>query len=130
TGWDRLGAVLAIAVGLHILATGHQLIRRSINGLLDAAISDEDLNTVKKSLNAYQMEEGIMTHAIRTRQAGRRRFISMHVLAPGSWTGTPGQDLAAELEAEIRHSSPGTTVFTHLEPIEQPQSWNDTGLDG
>lgn len=130
TGWARLDALLAIAVGINILFTGYELIRRSVNGLLDAAISDEDMAAIQAILDTYQMEQGVMTHAVRTRQAGRRRFVSMHVLVPGSWTVTRGHDLVADLEADIRASLPETTVFTHLEPIEEPESWNDTGLDG
>lgn len=130
TGWARLDALLAIAVGIHILATGYELIKRSANGLLDAAISDEDLATVHGILADFQREQGILTHALRTRQAGRRRFVSMHVLVPGSWTVTRGHELVMELENDIREALPETTVFTHLEPIEEPESWNDTGLDG
>lgn len=130
TGWARLDALLAIAVGINILFTGYQLIKRSVNGLLDAAISDQDMDIVQGILNSYQMEQGILTHAVRTRQAGRRRFVSMHVLVPGSWTVTRGHDLVVILEADIRDALPGTTVFTHLEPIEAPESWDDTGLDG
>lgn len=130
TGWARLDALLAIMVGVHILFTGYQLIMRSVNGLLDAAISDADLKIVQAILNTYQREQGVMTHALRTRQAGRRRFVSMHVLVPGSWTVTRGHDLVIDLEADIRKALPGSSVFTHLEPIEDPESWQDTDLDG
>lgn len=130
TGWARLDALLAIGVGLHILTTGYQLIKRSINGLLDAAIPEEDLGAIQEILDTYQREQGVMTHAIRTRTAGRRRFVSMHVLVPGSWTVTRGHDLVIDLEADIREALPDTSVFTHLEPIEDPESWDDTGLDG
>lgn len=130
TGWARLDAILAIGVGINILLTGYELIKRSVNGLLDAAISDEDLAAVQTVLDTYQLEQGVLTHAVRTRQAGRRRFVSMHVLVPGSWTVTRGHDLAEALEADIRAALPGTTVETHLEPIEEPESWNDISLDG
>lgn len=130
TGWARLDALLAISVGVHILTTGYQLIRRSIYGLLDSAIPDEDMGLLQGILDTYQREQGMMTHAIRTRTAGRRRFVSMHVLVPGSWTVSRGHDLVVALEADIRKALPDTTVFTHLEPIEDPESWADTGLDG
>lgn len=130
TGWARLDALLAIAVGGHIIFTGVDLIKRSIHGLLDAAISGEDMATLQRVLDTYQRDQGVMTHAVRTRQAGRRRFASMHVLVPGSWTVTRGHELVEALEDDIRDALPGTTVFTHLEPIEEPESWNDTGLDG
>lgn len=130
TGWARLDAILAIGVGINILFTGYELIKRSINGLLDAAISDDDLAILNTVLDDYKVNRGALTHAVRTRQAGRRRFVSMHVLVPGTWTVTRGHDLVAELEADIREQLPETTVFTHLEPIEHPESWSDFGLDG
>lgn len=130
TGWARLDALLAVAVGVNIVFTGIELIKRSIHGLLDAAISDEDIKTLQHVLDKYQRKQGVMTHAIRTRQAGRRRFASMHVLVPGSWTVSRGHELVEQMEDDIRDALPGTTVFTHLEPIEEPESWNDTGLDG
>lgn len=130
TGWGRLDAILAIGVGINILLTGYELLNRSVHGLLDTAISDDEMRVVTAVLENYHNEHGVLTHAIRTRQAGRRRFVSMHVLVPGSWTVSRGHDLVAEIEADIRAALPETTVFTHLEPIEEPESWNDDGLDG
>lgn len=128
TGWARLDALLAIAVGINIIITGIELIKRSVNGLLDAAISPEDMAKMRAVLDTYQKDQGVMTHAIRTRQSGRRNFISMHVLVPGTWTVSRGHELVEEMEAEIRKAIPGTTLFTHLEPIEDPESWADTDL--
>ncbi|HXX64001.1 MAG TPA: cation transporter dimerization domain-containing protein, partial [Bacteroidota bacterium] len=68
-------------------------------------------------------------HALRTRQAGARRFVSMHVVVPGSWTVHRGHQLLEQLEAEIRRSIAGVTVFTHLESLEDPASWEDVALD-
>jgi divalent metal cation (Fe/Co/Zn/Cd) transporter len=68
-------------------------------------------------------------HAIRTRQAGARRFVSMHVLVPGGWTIARGHDLVERIESEIRAAVPHSTVETHLEPIEDPASWQDQELD-
>ncbi len=130
TGWNRLDALLAIAVGINVLVTGYQLVNRSIHGLLDTAISARDLEALQRVLDGWQQEHGILTHALRTRQAGRRRFVSMHVLVPGHWTVDQGHDVVVEIERDIRRSLPDTTVFTHLEPLENPVSWNDSGLDG
>lgn len=130
TGWNRLDPILAIAVGTYILLTGYRLVNASIHGLLDTAIPAPDIEIVVGILSRWQREHGIMTHALRTRQAGRRRFVSMHVLVPGSWTVDQGHDLVGGIEDEIRHALPDTTVFTHLEPLENPTSWQDTGLDG
>lgn len=130
TGWDWLDPILAIAVGIHILATGYQLVRISVDGLLDAAIPADEMAILQALLDRWQAEHGAVTHALRTRQAGRRRFVSMHVLVPGDWTVDRGHELAGDLENSIRYALPETTVFTHLEPLEKPESWNDSGLDG
>lgn len=130
TGWDRLDAIIAMAVGANVLVTGYQLVDRSIHGLLDTAISGSDMEALQGVLGRWQKDHGITTHALRTRQAGRRRFVSMHVLVPGHWTVDQGHDVVVEIERDVRQALPDTTVFTHLEPLENPASWNDTGLDG
>jgi divalent metal cation (Fe/Co/Zn/Cd) transporter len=61
--------------------------------------------------------------------AGRRRFVSMHVLVPGSWTVQRGHDLCESIEAAVRNALPGAHAITHLEPSEDPVSWEDVGLD-
>ena len=129
TGWDRLDALLAVTVGIYILLTGYRLVRASINGLLDAVIPADDITTLYTILHRWEEEHGVLTHAIRTRQAGRRRFVSMHVLVPGVWTVDRGHQLVGEIEAEVRAALPDTTVFTHLEPREKPESWDDLELD-
>jgi hypothetical protein len=58
-----------------------------------------------------------------------RRFVSLHVLVPGSWTVHHGHSLLEEIESAIRRALPNVTVFTHLESLEDPCSWKDTDLD-
>lgn len=130
TGWLRLDAIIAIAIGINIIFTGYKLVNASIHGLLDTAIPIEDLDKVERVLRRYQMEHNIVTHALRTRESGTRRFVSMHVLVPGDWTISQGHELVQQLESDIRDALPETTVFTHLEPVDEPESWNDAGLDG
>jgi divalent metal cation (Fe/Co/Zn/Cd) transporter len=68
-------------------------------------------------------------HALRTRQSGARRFVSFHVLVPGEWTIQPGHALLEPMESELRQTNPHLTVDTHIEPVEDPASWDDIGLD-
>jgi len=68
-------------------------------------------------------------HALRSRQAGSRRFVSFHVLVPGTWTVVKGHSMCEEIELAIRDALPETTVFTHLEPREDPLSFADQALD-
>jgi cation diffusion facilitator family transporter len=128
TGWHRLDALIAIAVALHIVLTGFDLIRRSALGMLDTAIGTAEQESVNAVLRRYEAR-GIVFHAVRTRQSGGRRFVSMHVLVPGNWTVRHGHELLEEIEAEVRANVPAVTVFTHLEPLEDPASWEDVDID-
>jgi cation diffusion facilitator family transporter len=128
TGWLWLDPVVALAVGLNIIWSGIQLLRQSALGLLDTAIPIAERAALQQVLERHR-EEGIEFHALRTRQAGARRFVSMHVLVPGQWTVQQGHDLLEVIEHEICAVLPIATVFTHLEPIEDPTAWEDIGLD-
>lgn len=130
TSWLRLDAIIAMVIGVNIIFTGYKLVNDSIHGLLDTAIPAEDLDKVERVLRDYRLEHDIHTHALRTRESGTRRFVSMHVLVPGDWTIRQGHEVVQQLEQDIRDALPETTVFTHLEPIDEPESWNDAGLDG
>jgi cation diffusion facilitator family transporter len=128
TGWHRLDAIVAIAVAFNVLRSGVRLLDRSMHGLLDTSLPEETLATIKGILEAHA-GNGVRYHALRTRQAGARRFISFHILVPGHWTVQRGHDLLETIEERIRDAVPRSVVDTHLEPIEDPVSWEDTRLE-
>ncbi|GHO58945.1 cation diffusion facilitator family transporter [Ktedonobacter robiniae] len=128
TGWYILDPLIAIAVAINIVWTGIKLLRETGLGFLDTALPHEDQDQIRAVMKHYE-EQGIAFHAIRSRSAGHRRFISFHVLVPGNWTVLKGHTLCEEIELAIRKTLPGSTVFTHLEPKEDPTSWEDTTLD-
>ena len=129
TGWLRLDPLIALAVAVHIVWTGLRLMRRSWKGLLDAAISAEDTGEVTKLFAEYSKRYGVSFHALRTRQAGTRRFISFHLLVPDAWSVAQAHRLSEEIEARIRSMVANAAVFTHIEPISDPASYEDQGLD-
>jgi cation diffusion facilitator family transporter len=129
TGWLWLDPLVALAVAANIIWSGVQLVRRSIRGLLDAAISATERAAVQEILERHHEQQGIRWHALRTRQAGRRRFVSLHLLVPGDWTVQRGHDLLEELEQEIRAALGTTTTSTHLEPLEDVRALEDIDLD-
>ncbi|MDP9349319.1 MAG: cation diffusion facilitator family transporter [Gemmatimonadota bacterium] len=128
TGWERLDALIAVAVAINIVYTGAGLLRRSMLGLLDTALPEQERRSIAAVLEAH-VEDGVQFHALRTRQAGVRRFVSLHVLVPGEWTVQRGHDYLEALEEEIRAAVPHSSVFTHLEPLEDPLSWEDERLE-
>ena len=128
TGWTILDPLIALAVAANIIYTGIKLIRRSIAGLMDASLSEEEMQSVEDVLEKYR-EKGIDFHALRTRQAGARHFISVHVLVPGDWTVHDAHHIAENIEEDIRVAVQNSVAFTHLEPIEDEISHYDIGLD-
>lgn len=128
TGWGPLDSIVALLVAVHIIRTGYSLVRESMGGLMDRALPEGERSAIDAVLAGHSNAR-IEFHALRTRRAGRRAFISVHVLVPGDWTVQDGHDFVEEVEEDLRSAVDNATVFTHLEPIEDPVSFHDTGLD-
>lgn len=128
TGWERLDPIIALLVALNIVRTGIQLLGRSAGGLMDHALGPAEQAEIQAVLDAHR-EDGVEFHALRTRQAGRRAFVSLHLLVPGAWTVQQGHDLAERVERDLRERLPYATVFTHVEPREDAASFEDVSLD-
>jgi cation diffusion facilitator family transporter len=129
TGWLILDPVIAMLVALNIVWTGYRLMHQSARGLIDTAIPSEERQQIEEIFNHYR-GNGIEFHSLMTRQAGQRKFVSVHILVPGDWTVQKGHDLLEIIEARVRDHFPfPVTVFTHLEPVEDPVSHNDIGID-
>jgi len=128
TGWQRLDPIVALLVAANIIWTGVGIVRRSVGGLMDTALSVRDLAKVRKAFETYE-QNGVQFHALRTRQSGMRKFISVHVLVPGDWTVHRGHELLERIENDIRQAVPETVVFTHLESLDDPASWEDQTLE-
>lgn len=127
TGWDVIDPLIAAGVGCYILWTGLKLLREALSGLIDVAWPAEDLRTLEQLLGRYRAE-GIGFHAIRTRQAAWRRFVSCHVLVPGAWSVKRGHDLLERFESDLAAVLPHVSVLTHLEPIEDAASYEDAEI--
>jgi cation diffusion facilitator family transporter len=128
TGWEPLDPLIAIAVAINIVLTGTRLVRRSADGLLDRALTDAELRQINDVLGTFASDQ-VQFHALRTRRAGSRAFVSTHVLVPGDWSVQRGHDLAERVDLALREALGHATVFTHLEPLEDPASFADTELD-
>jgi cation diffusion facilitator family transporter len=132
TGWLWLDSVIAFAVAANIIFTGAGLVRRSVAGLLDAAFPPDERAQVQAVLDRYAVDyaaDGVQFHALRTRQSGPRRFLTVHVLVPGAWSVQQGHDVLEAIEADLRHALPSLTTSTHLEPLEDPASFADASID-
>lgn len=129
TGWLILDPLIALLVAVNIVWMGFKLMRRSALGLMDTSLSIEKQDSIRQVLDRYVQEKGIDYHALRTRRAPSRSFISVHILVPGAWTVHEGHKLLEEIESDIRGDIKGAIVFTHLESLDDPASWHDIELD-
>jgi cation diffusion facilitator family transporter len=128
TGWERLDPLIALAVAANIVWSGYKLMQRSILGLLDRALPADQLQALDRVLDRYRAR-GIDFHALRTRQAGARSFVTLHVLVAADWTVAQGHNLAHEVEMDIRAALPDAAVLTHVEPLGYPESYQDADFD-
>jgi cation diffusion facilitator family transporter len=122
-GWEILDPIIAIFVAINIVWAGLQLIRRTVSGLLDTALSSAEQTQIIDVLENFVISNGIAYHALRTRYAGARRFMSVHILVEGNWTVQQGHDLVEMIEQQIRTIFDNIDIDTHLEPIEDLASW-------
>jgi cation diffusion facilitator family transporter len=129
TGWSILDPIVAIVVALNIIWTGVRLVSRSVSGLMDTALPAQEQKLIEDVMEKYR-QQGVNFHALRTREAAARRFVSVHMLVPGEWTVHDAHHVAEDFESDIREALGGViTVFTHIEPVEDELSMEDIFLD-
>lgn len=128
TGWQLLDPIVALLVAVHILQSGFKLLHHAVMGLMDVALPPEEIQKIIDILEAYR-SEGVYYHALRTRQSGAQRFVSVHIQAPGAWTIQQGHALLEDIERDLRQTLPPVSIITHLEPLEDPVSWQDIALN-
>src|SRR5262245_27154219 len=127
TGLQALDPVIALLVAANIVWTGLDLLRRSFNGLMDHALPEAEQALLRRAIEG-RLEPGTSYHALRTRQAGAHRFADFHLLVPGAMSVRQAHDLTGRVEEAVRAALPGVEVTVHIEPIEEPASWEDSAL--
>lgn len=124
TGFVWLDSILAIVVGLHIISVGGSLVIRSFDGLMDHALPEQEVAQIRRLIQE-SLPEGTIYHALRTRRAGSRRFVDFHLLAPGRTSLVDAHTLAMKIETILSQHLAHLEVAIHLEPIEEPASYED-----
>ena len=127
TGVERLDPIVALIVSANIIWSGYILVKRSVTGLMDNALPIKEQESIQNVLETYK-KNGVDFHALLTRQAGARQFVSFHVLVPGDWSVQKGHQLLEQIEKDLRNAFPQIIITTHLEPIEDQSSYKDITL--
>lgn len=127
TGRLWIDPLIALLLAANITWTGCTLLWRSFNGLMDHALPEEEQARVRTAIES-QLGPEMAYHALRTRQAGSRRFADCHLLVPGRSTVKQAHEVATRIEQAVRQAYPGMEVTVHIEPIEEDAAWGDSAL--
>lgn len=128
TGWEWLDPVIALVVAANVVVSGVRLVARSSRGLMDATLPEHQRDAIDRVLEHHTSANTIF-HGVRSRESGHRAFMSVHVLVPGAWSVQRAHDFAETVENDLRAAVEDLTVDTHIEPLEDPRSFSDEGLD-
>ena len=118
TGWSVLNSIVAAAVAVHILWWGWELMRQSIGGLMDEAVSNVMLAKIREAISK-EAQGAIEAHDLRTRHAGRTTFIEFHLVVPGTMTVAKSHAICDRVEAALKDDLPEAVITIHVEPEEK-----------
>lgn len=123
TGWLWLDSLLAALVALNVLWSGWHLMHSSVQGLMDAAVDPHDLAAIERIITANS-EEALEFHDLKTREAGRARFIEFHLVLPSEMTVERAHRVCDRIEQALARALPGVHVTIHVEPAHKAKNVN------
>jgi cation diffusion facilitator family transporter len=115
--WAILDPVMAIGVAINIIWTGAKLLRRSVDGLLDAALPDDELRELGRVITRVLGAHGTVG-GMRTRKSGRRRFVDLTILISAATRVDTAHDLTLMIERAVAQAFADIEVTVHVEPME------------
>lgn len=114
--WQILDSLIAILVATMIVITGFDLVKRSIDGFMDASLPIEEVRQLEHLIqNALTHDQRFMD--LRTRKAGTKRFVEFKLIVSGDMTVETSHELCDRIEQLIETALPGTSVVIHVEPL-------------
>jgi cation diffusion facilitator family transporter len=114
TGWHFIDPLLAIFVAILIVKAGFDILREAVTHLLDTALPEEEEALIDQVLNSHS-HKFINAHRLRTRQAGKHRYIDLHLVVRDDMTVEEAHQLCDEIEHDIRKALPNADVTIHVE---------------
>ncbi|MBB5722049.1 cation diffusion facilitator family transporter [Loktanella ponticola] len=115
TGWWILDPALAALVAVHILWSGSKIVKESLSGLMDEAVSEQVLDDIRTVI-AAQAEGAIEAHDLRTRHAGIVTFIDFHLVVAGDTTVFEAHEICDRIETALQDLLDDAKVTIHVEP--------------
>lgn len=118
TSWYVLDPILAGLVALNILWSGWKVVRSSLSGLLDEAVPDDRLASMRAIISSAA-SGAIEVHDLKTRHAGKMTFVDFHLVVPGAISVSEAHDICDKIEQAIKEEFGDITVTIHIEPDNQ-----------
>ncbi len=115
TGLSILDPIIAIAVALLILKAAYDVVRRSFGGLVDVKLPEAEESEIKSCIRAYYSEV-VNFHKLRTRKAGRQRYVDLHLVVPKKTSVDEAHLICDNLEQDISTRLQRVSVTIHIEP--------------
>ncbi|WEX07946.1 cation diffusion facilitator family transporter [Chelativorans sp. AA-79] len=115
TGWLWLDPLMAVVVAVNIIWHGWKMLSSSVQGLMDVAVDPRDLTEIERIIGENS-DGALEFHDLKTREAGRARFIEFHLVVPSEMTVERSHDICDRIEHALKREIPGTSVVIHVEP--------------
>jgi cation diffusion facilitator family transporter len=116
TGAQWLDPVVALAVSAAIVYTGIRLLTRSSRELIDHSLPPEEVESIRSSIEEFGPRGVVGYHELRTRKAGSRRYVDLHVQFRAGTSLESAHRTAHELQDVIASKLARADVLIHLEP--------------
>jgi cation diffusion facilitator family transporter len=108
-----LDPIIAIVVAVFILREAWQMLRKAFAPLIDASLSEAELAVIQEEVTEHT---GLSAHSVRSRKAGKTRYIDFHLEAPPEMSVAEVHALCDKLESEIGRRLGNADVTIHVEP--------------
>lgn len=115
TGWWLFDPIMAALVAVNILWSGSRVVKASLSGLMDEAVSEDALSRIRDAISDAA-EGAVEAHDLRTRHAGQATFVEFHLVVPGDMTVFDAHEICDRIEAAIGKAVPDSRVTIHVEP--------------
>ena len=116
TGIVEFDPIMAIAVTVLIVWTAWQLVSASTRVLLDEALPADELQIIRDTVAEHRGDLIVGYHKLRSRRAGNRRHIDLHITVDAMMTVGEAHSVAEHIEADIAAQLPNTEILVHVEP--------------
>jgi cation diffusion facilitator family transporter len=117
TGLAIIDPIIAIGVALYILKVGYDTVRKPFSKLIDAKMPEEKEQFVKDTIMKYK-DEVVEYHRLRTRQAGDKYYIDLHIVMRKSIPLEKCHEICDKIEVEVEQGMPGSSIIIHAEPCD------------